>query len=352
LRLPRLAHQPDCDFSALNYPSAMNTLVTGATGFIGSHLAEMLKEQGHEVRLLVRSEKRLIPELQQGYEVIKGDVTQSPEELRPAMEGVDTVFHLAGLLFGRTEREFNAANARGTSNLCEAAKLAGVKRFLFSSSLAAVGPCEDSRHIVDEESVPHPVTFYGRSKLLAEKIVREYGEHFPATIIRPPAVYGPRDKGILEFFKWMSKGYSLRFGSQESVLSLIHGKDVARAMIEAAQHEATIGQTYFVTDPEPYPLSWTMELLRETLKPSRNRTLSAPVWTAMLFARVNDVLQIILRKPMLPNSDKIQELVKPYWICSGEKARRDFGFEPKIDIRTGLKETADWYIEKGWIKVR
>lgn len=332
----------------------MQSLVTGATGFIGSHLAEMLKARGHRVRLLVRNEKRLFPELREGYEIVKGDVTQSPEDLRKAVEGVDYVFHLAGMLFGRTQREFNAANAHGTRNLCEATKRAGgnVLRFMLCSSQAAAGPSEDRRHIVDEETVPRPVTYYGRSKLLAEMYAREYATDLPVTIIRPPAVYGPRDKGILEFFKFMAKGYALRFGSQETVFSMIHGKEVARALIEAAMHDATVGETYFVTDPEPYPLSWTMELLREILKPRRNRTIAAPVWVAKSFARVNDVLQMILRKPMLPNSDKIQELVMPYWICSGRKAKEHFDFEPTIPIREGLQETADWYIKEGWIKVR
>ncbi len=332
----------------------MRSLVTGSTGFIGSHLAEMLKARGHSVRLLVRNEKRLFPELREGYEIVQGDVTQSPDELRKAVDGVDYVFHLAGMLFGRTEREIIAANTAGTRNLLEATRQAGsgVLRFLFCSSQAAAGPSEDSRHIIDEESIEHPVTYYGRSKLLAEKVVRDYGTDLPYTILRPPAVYGPRDKGILEFFKFMSKGYALRFGSQEMVFSLIHGREVARAFVEAAVHENAVGETFFVTDPQPYHLSAVMHQLREILKPSKNRTLAAPIWAARLYARVNDVLQFVLRKPMLPNSDKIQELVKPYWVCTGEKAKRVLGFEPQVPIREGLQETADWYIKEGWIKVR
>lgn len=332
----------------------MRSLVTGATGFIGSHLAEMLKARGHTVRLLVRSEKRLYPELREGFEVIQGDVTQTPEELRKAVEGVDYVFHVAGLLFGRSQKEFNRANAHGTRNLLEAVKLSGggVLRFLFCSSQAAVGPSEDSRHIVDETTIPHPVTYYGRSKLLAEQFAREYHKHFPVTIIRPPAVYGPRDKGILEFFKWMAKGYNIQFGEQEKQFSLIHGKDLARGMIEAAMHDAAVNETFFLTDPEPYSLAWTMELLRDTLKPSKHKHMAAPIWAARMLARFNDVLQFIIRRPMIPNSDKLRELLPPYWVCSGQKARDLLGFETKINARDGLKETADWYIKQGWIKVR
>ncbi len=332
----------------------MRSLVTGATGFIGSHLAEMLKARGHTVRLLVRSEKRLFPELREGFEVIQGDVTQSPDELRKAVEGVDYVFHVAGMLFGRSQIEFTRANAHGTRNLLEAVKTTGggVLRFLLCSSQAAVGPCEDSRHIVDETSIPHPVTFYGRSKLLAENFAREYQKDFPVTIIRPPAVYGPRDKGILEFFKWMSKGYNLQFGTQEKKFSLIHGKDLARGMIEASMSDAAANETFFLSEPEPYSLAWTMELLRDTLKPSKHKNMAAPIWAAKALARFNDVLQFITRKPMIPNSDKLRELLPPYWVCSAQKAKDVFGFETQIPPREGMKETADWYIKNGWIKVR
>jgi nucleoside-diphosphate-sugar epimerase len=332
----------------------MRSLVTGATGFIGSHVAELLKAAGHDVRLLVRSEKRLFPELREGYEIAKGDVTQSADELRSAVKDVDYVFHVAGLIKGRTQAEFNRVNAYGTRNLLDALEAEGItpKRFLLVSSLAAIGPSEDSRHWVDERSVPHPVTFYGRSKLLGEKLAMQYAARIPVTIVRPPAVYGPRDTGILEFFTWMAKGYALQFGAQEKSFSMIHGRDLSRGIIEAAMHDATVGEAYFLTDPEPYSMSWTMQLLRDVLKPSKNKTLNPPVWLAKAFARMNDIIQFITRKPMLPNSDKMRELMPPYWICSGTKAKTAFGYESRIDIKQGLAETAEWYKKEGWIKVK
>jgi nucleoside-diphosphate-sugar epimerase len=304
----------------------MRSLVTGATGFIGSHVAEILKDRGHSVRLLVRDEKRLFPELQQGYEVVRGDVTQSPAELQKAVEGCDYVFHVAGLLKGRTQHDFNRVNATGTKNLCQAivAGKVDVMRMVLVSSLAAIG----------------------------ERYAREFETNFPLTIIRPPAVYGPRDTGILEFFKFMAKGYSLQFGEKEKVFSMIHGRDLARGIVESAMHDATVGQAFFLADPEPYPMGWTMALLRETLKPSKNKVLSPPIWLAKMFARTNDIIQFITRRPMLPNSDKMRELLPPYWVCSADKARQVFNFESKIPIREGLAETADWYIKNGWIKVR
>lgn len=333
----------------------MRSLVTGATGFIGSHVAEILKARGHSVRLLVRNEKRLFPELREGYDIVKGDVTQTPEELAQAVSDVDYIFHVAGMLFGRKQIEFNRVNAQGTRNLLEAIRRVDkseVMRFVYCSSQAAVGPCEDSRHIVDEETTPHPVTFYGRSKLLGENIVRDFGKEFPVTIIRPPAVYGPRDKGILEFFKWMAKGYSIQFGKDETVFSMIHGRDLARGLIESAMHESTVGETFFLADPEPYPISWTMQLLRETLKPKKTKHLAAPVWLAKTVARFNDMMQVIVRKPLLPNSDKLRELTARYWMCNPNKANEVFGFKTEINIRDGLKETADWYLKEGWIKVK
>ncbi|MCC6572203.1 MAG: NAD(P)-dependent oxidoreductase [Planctomycetes bacterium] len=331
----------------------MRSLVTGATGFIGSHVAEILKGMGHDVRLLVRDERRLFPELKTGYEIARGDVTNKPHDLQKHVEGCDYVFHVAGLIKGRTQREFNEVNAFGVKHLCEAVKLnkQSIKRFLLVSSLAAIGPAEDSRHAVHEDDTPHPQTYYGRSKLLGEKFAHMYEPEMPLTIVRPPAVYGPRDTGILEFFKFMSKGYAMQLGSEERAFSMIHGKDLARGIIEAAMHENTVGEAFFLTDPKPYAMSWTMALLRDILKPTKHRTLSAPIWVAKLYARFNDVLQLVTGTPRLPNSDKMRELLPLYWVCSGEKAKKTFGFAPKIRIHEGMKETAEFYIQKGWIKV-
>ena len=334
----------------------MKCLVTGATGFIGSHVAELLKEQGHDVRLLVRSEKRLFPELREGYEVVVGDVTQSVDELRNATEGCDYVFHVAALIKGMKQAEFDAVNAHGSRKLAEAA-MAGSgppKRFLLVSSLAAIGPSPNLEQPRTEEHVATaaPVTFYGSSKLLGEKMLREMEPELPLTIVRPPAVYGPRDTGILEFYKFMSKGYSIQMGSKERWFSLIHGRDAARGIIEAAFSAATVGEDYFLTEAEPYSMTRTMEMLREVLKPSKNRKLAAPVFVAKLYARVNDILQIITRKPRLPNSDKMRELLPLYWVCRGDKAKRDFGFEPRIDPIEGMTQTAEFYIREGWIKVK
>ncbi len=332
----------------------MKSLVTGATGFIGSFVAEMLKERGHEVRLLVRSEKRLRDNFKTGYEIAQGDVTQSPEDLKEAVEGCDYIFHVAGLIKGRTQKDFNAVNSFGTRNLCEAVKLAdsNCKRFLLVSSLAAIGPCHDRRHIIDEETHPSPVTYYGRSKLMGENWAREFADDFPITIVRPPAVYGPRDTGFLELFEHMAKGIAMRIGRREQVFSMIHGADLARGCIEAALSEKTINETFFLTAEKPITLTELNEVIRDILKPSKDKTLVAPIWVAKAFARWNDFLQIVTRKPRLPNSDKMQELLPQYWICTSAKANSVFGFETQISFRQGMQETADFYRDENWIRVR
>ena len=331
----------------------MKALVTGATGFVGSHVAEVLRERGIDVRLLVRDESRLAPELRAGFEIVKGDVTQPPEALKDAVQGCDCVFHVAGLIRGRTQADFDRVNAEGTRNMAQAARLAGgVKRLVAVSSQAAVGPSDHAQDLVIEDREPRPVTFYGHSKLKGEQIAREHEQDFEVTIVRPPVVYGPRDTATLEFFKWMSKGYSLEFGAPDKAFSTIHGRDLARGIVEAALHEAAAGETFFLTDAQPYRMDKVMELLRDILKPTRNRTMNPPVWLAKTFARINDVIQVITRRPMLPNSDKMKELLPPYWLCSGEKARTIIGFTSQIDIRTGLAQTAEWYLKQGWITVR
>ncbi len=179
----------------------MRILVTGATGFFGSHIAEQLAREGHTMRVLVRrtSDRSFLRGLE--CEEALGDVTQ-PETLSAAVEGVEAVVHAAGLVKARSAQEFQAVNAQGTSNLLSALdSISHLRRFVYISSLAAHGPSEDGRPR-PLDAPPNPVTAYGRSKLRAEELVRSWaGDGRSAAIIRPPVIYGPRDRELLPFFR-------------------------------------------------------------------------------------------------------------------------------------------------------
>lgn len=332
--------------------------VTGATGFVGSHLAEMLLDQGKRVRLLVRSAKRLPKSLQGRCEIVEAALDAPPEELAKGLEGVDYVYHVAGLIGALTQKEFDHVNIDGTTNLLKALTLseAKPKRFLLVSSLAAFGPSDDlgrPRSEADDKDAA-PRTMYGRSKLAGERAAWEYAKalEIPLTVIRPPAVYGPRDRGIYEFFKYMAKGIEVGIGGSKKYLDLIHGRDLSRGIIMAAESERAKGEAYYLTDEGAHEMRDVMKVLRAVIRPKKTRTLLAPLFLIKIVAKVNDILQRITGKMRLPNSDKLGELLPSAWTCSGAKAKEHFGFECEIGLEEGLRETAEWYEREGWIRVK
>ena len=178
----------------------MRVLITGASGFLGSHVAEQLKSAGHDVRCLVRktSNTRFLDEL--GVELAEGALHQK-DSLEKAVEGVDAIIHSAGLVKARSEADFFACNTQGTANLLDAAieHAPNLKRFVHVSSLEACGPSPDGRPVPHHQE--RPVTAYGRSKLAAEKECLSRKDRLPVVLLRPGAIYGPRDNELLEAFR-------------------------------------------------------------------------------------------------------------------------------------------------------
>ncbi len=209
----------------------MKALVTGATGFVGSHLVEALRRRGDEVTALVRSLKKAEALRPLAVRVIQGDLDDIVA-LSKAVEGQDVIYHVAGVISALSEAEFMASNRGGTRNLVEAAKVSGARpRFILVSSMAAGGPSPRGRPLKGEEP-PKPVTRYGRSKLAAERVVE--ASDLPWTIVRPPMVYGPRDREVLKVFRLARLGLGPVFGDGTQELSAVHGADLAAALIAAA----------------------------------------------------------------------------------------------------------------------
>lgn len=333
-------------------------LVTGATGFVGSHVAEVLKEHGWRVRLLVRSASRLVPELQpeRGFEIVKGALEDDIPALAECVRGADIVFHVAGLIGATKQADFDRVNVEGTRRLVEAVAASGSTptRFLLVSSMAAFGPDDSLGRPRREDDPPQPRTMYGKSKLAGEQLAWELcrSHGIPLTVVRPPAVYGPRDKAILEFFTFMARGIEVGFGKEKRRLDLIHGRDLARGIVMAACSDRSRNEAYFITDGGCHYFTDVMARLRAALKPKRNIRFISPVWVVRLVSKFNDLLQGITGKVRLPNSDKLGELLPLSWCCDGTKARDHFGFECRIPLEQGLRETGEWYEREGWIKVR
>jgi len=230
-------------------------LVTGGTGFVGSHVVERLVAASARVRCLVRASSSLRYLPREGVELVQGDLAAGTG-IEAAVEGADVVVHVGGVTKALSEDAFYRGNLRATENLLHACKRQGdsVRRFIHVSSLAAIGPSPDLAPL-DEDAAPHPLTWYGRSKLAAEGAVRASTLAGRAVILRPPVVYGPRDTDVFEVFRSVAKGMMVRIGRDESYFSYIHVKDLAEALWLAVSSEEAAGRTYFVANPEP--VSWT-----------------------------------------------------------------------------------------------
>ncbi|HWA05297.1 MAG TPA: NAD(P)-dependent oxidoreductase, partial [Ignavibacteria bacterium] len=226
--------------------------VTGGTGFIGSHLIDELLKKNYEVKALVRRSSSTKWLEGKPVEYIEGDLF-TEDVLKKALSDVDYVYHVGGVTFAKKKEDFYRGNVDATKSLLEACVKfnPGLKKFIHVSSQAAVGPSFDGKPI-DETRDYHPLTTYGRSKVEAEKLVISYFDKLSCTIVRPPAVYGPRDYAIYEYFKSMSRGLQPMIGFDNKLVSLIHGVDLVRGFILAGEAEISKSSIYFISSEEFY----------------------------------------------------------------------------------------------------
>jgi nucleoside-diphosphate-sugar epimerase len=327
----------------------MISLVTGATGFIGSHLVELLLSRGHTVRVLIRKTSSL--EWLKGLplEHIYGDLFDRVA-LEKAVAGVDYVFHSAGLTKAKKPEEYFRANQEGTRNIANAtlACALGIRRFVHLSSQTATGPSPTSAPIT-EDFPPHPLTTYGWSKLKAEQEVLDLAGRMPVTICRLPAVYGPRDKDIFEFFNTYNRGLQPIVGFSEKFVSLLHVADVVRGIVLAAESEKSKGQVYFISSERAYGWKEVGEVTRAAIGKGaiRLRIPEPLVYVISAFAEAGAKFS---SKPALINIEKARDMVQDYWTCDSSKAARDFGYRQQIPLDKGIRDTIDWYRKQGWLR--
>jgi len=328
----------------------MRVLVTGASGFLGSHIAEQLAEAGHSVVALVRksSNTKFLSSLR-GLELATGSV-EDATSVRAAMQGVDAVIHSAGLVKARNEDEFFRTNTDGTRNMLSAARevAPGLRRFVFVSSLAAVGPSLDGLP-VDGAGTPRPVTQYGRSKLAAERLVLEAKDQLPVTVIRPPMIYGPRDNESFAFFQSVSMRFLPYLGDGKNTMSVVYAGDAASACIQAIDHDVPSGNAYFVDDGKVYVwLDMLKDIERAVGKAALVR-LSIPFPVVRGAAMFNEIIGKLTNKAMMLTRDKLVELSAPHWVCDSSDTRRDLAWEPKVSWEEGTRLSAKWYRDNGWM---
>jgi len=328
----------------------MTILVTGGSGFLGSHVIEQLSQAGRPVRALVRrsSDTKFLRSLS-NVELVDGAVDDRAS-LERAVVGVEAVVHSAGLVKARNLDEFMRVNARGTENMLAACLPLGgsLKRFVQVSSIAVGGPSDAYGNPVSVDATPRPVTDYGRSKLAAERAVLAMKDQLKVTVIRPPAIYGPRDREILAFFKSIKMGVLPLLGSPQSKLSMTFGPDCARACIAAIDADVPSGSIFSVDDGAVHTMAELISEAESALGKRAFLRIPLPRRIVEGAALMSESYGKLTNRAMMLTRDKCNELFDQ-WVCDGESARRDLNWSPNVSFSQGVKQTVDWYRSAGWL---
>ncbi|WP_437632073.1 NAD-dependent epimerase/dehydratase family protein [Sorangium sp. So ce854] len=329
----------------------MKVLVTGASGFLGSHVAEQLVQEGHDVVALVRrsSSTKFLSSLR-GVELAYGAIEDAESVRRAVVDaGVDAIVHSAGLVKARDEAEFFRVNVGGTRNMLDAAKAApSLKRFVFVSSLAAIGPSLDGRPVAPDAR-PAPVTRYGRSKLEAERLVLAEKDALPVVVLRPPMIYGPRDQESFAFFQSVARRFLPMLGDGRNTLSVIYASDAAAACLRALESDVPSGRAYFIDDGRVYVWRDMLADVEAALGARAFVRVGVPFALMRGAALASEGMSRLTGKPVMLTRDKLNELAASHWVCDAGEARRELGWEPRVSWAEGTRRAVAWYREHGWL---
>jgi nucleoside-diphosphate-sugar epimerase len=338
-------------------------LVTGASGFVGSHLVEALVEKGDQVACLVRptSDTSNLPV--DKLDLRLGDVTD-PATLDAAVVDIDIVYHVAGALEARSLAELNLVNEAGTRNMAEAcSRLEKPSILVLLSSIEAAGP-DPEGHLRTEQDPSNPVSNYGRSKLAGERAINEFASAVPITIVRASAVFGAGDEETFAILK------TLRFAgldiytiprARSAKVSVIHARDLANLMVLAAQSgerlerarpsQHQLGQgLYYAADEVQLTLGELFERIAEALSENQATIIDLPIGFAWIAAGIREGwARLRGRSPGVITLDKIRSLAAGSYTCSPEKAQQQLGFSPARPLTERISQTVDWYQEQGWL---
>ena len=277
------------------------------------------------------------------YERVNVDLRE-PGSLIEACEGVDAVIHLAVQTLAPFESQYQEINALGTANLVHAARRAGVKRFVYISSLAAQGPNPDRETLLPDP--PRPVSAYGRSKLAGEHAVLAARDGIEVAIVRLSAVYGQRDKALLPLYRMGKLGIVPVYGDGENLLSWLHVHDAAGAIVATALGDTPSGAVYTVSDGNFY----TWNQLVEAFGRAWGRTpriIHGPPALFHLAGSAGGLVQMLTRKGLSLQTDQIRHMQARYFICDNTAITRDLGWRPSVDLDAGFAQTIAWCRERG-----
>ena len=317
----------------------MIAVVTGSSGFIGSHLTDALIAAGSEVRVLLRPETPVAPRA--GAIAFEADVLDRGSLERSGIwDGCTHVFHLGGRTRGSRLEDFRSGNTRPTENILAALHARALSpRFVLMSSQAAAGPAVSLEEPTTELDPCRPVEVYGQSKLEAELAVAHYLPNIPATILRPSAVYGPRDRDFLRIFREASRRYGFYPTPGTQLFSIVHVADVVEAVLDVVRVECTIGQTYFVANREHTSWERIYEAIG-SLAVRKGTYFHAPAMAMRAAGLIGD-LYARLRADSRPlvTSAKVKLALQEYWLCDSARLTAATGWIPRLTLQQGLRDT-------------
>ena len=320
--------------------TSQSVSITGSTGFLGWHLCESFRDAGWRVRAVVRAGNR--KPLPAGVEAVEAGLDAAL--LTRASAGSSLLIHCAALVRAPTLDDIARVNVEGTRAAVQAANATGA-RLLFVSSQAATGPgtiAKPSR----EDDEPRPLTPYGRSKADAEAVVTTEARG-AWSIVRPSAVYGPRDHGFLPVFRLARRGIFLMVAPPATPFTFIHVDDLARAIMSAATDVRGVGETFFLGHPTPSTASDLLQAIASAFG-KRYRPIGVPAPLVRLAGLAGDACWKLGFTPAV-DSARAAEVRAPGFVCSVEKAKNVLGFSAARQLADGLEQTARWYRDQGWV---
>lgn len=326
-------------------------LITGASGFIGSFIVEEALRRGWETWAAVRrssSRQFLQDERIHFIELNLSNEQQLTEQLRG--HEFDYVVHAAGVTKCIDRSDFRRINTEGTQHLVRALIALGMplRRFVFVSSLSVFGAIREQQPYeeIRETDTPQPNTAYGRSKLEAEQWLE--GVNIPYVILRPTGVYGPRERDYFLMAKSIKQHSDFAVGYKRQDITFVYVDDVVQAVFLACEKGQT-GRKYFLSDGQVYQSTTFSDLIREELGHPWWIRITAPIWVLRVVTFFGDLIGRMTGKISALNNDKYHILRQRNWRCDIEPARRELGYEPRVQLAEGVRRTIRWYKENGWL---
>ena len=323
----------------------MKTLVTGATGFIGTHLVRTLVEEGRDVRCLVRktSDSQYLKDV--GVELFYGDLLDK-DSLKDIAKDVNIVYHLAGEIYSNRSRDFYMVNFDGIRYLVNECLLAGINKFIFLSSIAAVGNNQKRGVLLNEKSSCRPLDPYGKSKLQAEKLLIQFFEEyaFPIIIIRAPTVYGPlgKSKILKKIIDIISKGHIVTLGDGKNLRSMCYIDNLIQVLREAERSDSPIGEIYFVADEKPYTYREIFQKVADqvgiSLKVTRLPRLFGDL-CGLAFKSLS--VMGFYSLPLYMAWHMVLDMA-----CDITKAKEQLNYKPHIDTKEGIEEAVNYFLKE------